>query len=249
MNKYSFLLIAVIVLNFSCKQSDTKFLTATSIIDKAIEVSGGTNYEVSTLSFDFRDKHYKAIRSNGIFKYERHFKDSLNQIKDELSNAGFKRFINNKLTKVADSMAPRYSRSVNSVHYFSVLPFGLNDAAVNKTLLNEVTIKGKSYYKIKVTFSQEGGGDDFEDVFVYWVAKDNFKVDYIAYSYIDSPTELGLRFREAYNERYVNGIRFVDYNNYKPENGVLDLYVLDSLFEAGELKLLSKIETENVKVD
>ena len=36
------------------------------------------------------------------------------------------------------------------------------------------------------------------------------------YSYIESDG-IGLRFREAFNERYINGIRFVDYNNYKPK--------------------------------
>ena len=249
MNKYSLVLIAVILMNFSCKEKETQVLSAKSIVDKTIEVSGGAKFEVSTISFDFRDKHYKAIRDNGMYQYERHFTDSINKIKDVLSNDGFQRFINNELIKVPDSMAPRYSRSVNSVHYFSVLPFGLNDTAVNKTLLDEVFIKGKAYHKIKVSFNQDGGGDDFEDVFVYWVAKDNFKVDYIAYSYQDSPTEIGLRFREAYNERYINGIRFVDYNNYKPEKGITNLLSLDMLFEADMLKLLSKIENKNIEVN
>ena len=59
-----------------------------------------------------------------------------------------------------------YSASVNSVHYFAVLPYGLDGKAVNKTYVNKVDIKGKSYHKIKVTFNEEGGGEDFEDVFM-----------------------------------------------------------------------------------
>ncbi|MFT5436447.1 MAG: hypothetical protein ACI840_001095, partial [Ulvibacter sp.] len=58
----------------------------------------------------------------------------------------------------------------------------------------------------------------------------------------------GIRFREAYNPRVVNGIRFADYNNYKPENLNVSLSNLDVLFEQGALKLLSKIETESVSV-
>jgi len=58
-----------------------------------------------------------------------------------------------------------------------------------------------------------------------------------------------MRFREAYNERYVKGIRFVDYNNYKPYNNNEKLLDLDRLFENNELKLLSKIETEKVEVN
>ncbi len=231
----------------SCKQEKT--LTAQDIVDKAIEISGGEKHKTSAISFDFRDMHYKAVRDNGIFQYERIFNDSLEQIRDVLSNDGFKRYINEKEVAVVDTMAAKYTRSVNSVHYFVVLPFGLNDAAVNKELLEEVTIKDKAYHKIKVSFSQEGGGDDYEDVFMYWINKEDFKVDYIAYSYMDSPTELGLRFREAYNERYINGLRFVDYNNYKPEDGILDLFALDSLFELGKLKQVSKIENLDVAVE
>ena len=72
------------------------------------------------------------------------------------------------------------SNSVNSVHYFSVLPFGLNDKAVSKKLLSDITIKGVDYYTIQVTFSEDGGGDDFDDVFLYWVQKESFKLNYLA---------------------------------------------------------------------
>jgi hypothetical protein len=144
-------------------------------------------------------------------------------------------------------MAVKYTASVNTVHYFALLPYGLNDAAVNKSSLGEVTIKNKVYHKIKVTFSQEGGGEDYEDVFVYWIDAETFKADYIAYSYIEDDG-VGIRFREAYNERMVNGLRFVDYNNYKSEDATMDLLGLDKAFESGSLKLLSKIELENIVV-
>ena len=238
--------LSIISILVSCKQENQP--NAQDIINKAIEVSGGIKYETSTISFDFRDKHYKAIRNNGIYQYERHFIDSINKIKDVLSNNGFQRFVNDELIEVADSMVPRYSRSVNSVHYFSVLPFGLNDSAVNKTLIGEVSIKEDTYYKIKVTFNQDKGGDDFEDVFIYWIKKKDFKVDYLAYSYEEDNNEIGFRLREAYNERYVNGIRFVDYNNYIPINKEADLLDLDKIFESNDLKLLSKIENKNIIV-
>lgn len=245
--KHLLFCLAFLLIAMSCKQEQS--FSAQVIVDNAIEVSGGEKIKNSTISFDFRDIHYKALRKNGIFQYERIFNDSLGQIRDVLSNDGFKRYVNEKKVTVIDSMAAKYARSVNSVHYFIVLPFGLNDAAVNKELLGEVTIKNRTYYKIKVTFSQEGGGDDYEDVFVYWIGKKDFKVDYLAYSYLDSPTDFGMRFREAYNERYVNGLRFVDYKNYKPEDDRTNLLSLDSLFDAGKLKLLSKIENENIVVE
>lgn len=240
----SICLIAFALMFFSCAKETP---TAQEIIDKTISAAGGEKYSNFELEFDFRDKHYKAIRDGGTFQYERHFKDSVNQIRDVLTNNGFQRFINNELANIPDSMAVKYTSSVNSVHYFALLPSQLNDAAVNKTYLGKVTIKDKVYHKVKVTFDQEGGGEDYEDVFVYWITADTFKADFIAYSYIESDG-VGLRFREAYNERMVNGLRFVDYNNYKPEDSIQDVTALDKLFESNALKLLSKIETENITV-
>ncbi|VAV83640.1 FIG00652016: hypothetical protein [hydrothermal vent metagenome] len=234
----------VLTMLMSCKKDVQP--NADTIISKAIEVAGGNHIATATIDFDFRDKHYKAIRNNGMFQLEREFRDSIYVIKDVYTNTDFTRFVNNEAVVVHDTMAKKYTNSVNSVHYFSVLPFGLDAAAVNKTYLGDVVIKGKTYHKIKVTFSQDGGGEDFEDVFVYWVNTDTNKVDYLAYSYLTDGG--GMRFREAYNERYVKGIRFVDYNNYKPYNNNEKLFDLDRLFENNELKLLSKIETENVEV-
>jgi hypothetical protein len=245
--KQSLFYLLLITLIWSCNTNERP--NAQAIVDKAIEVTGGEKFDNSVISFDFRGRHYKATRNNGLYTYSREFKDSIKTVKDVLSNNGFKRFINGELIKVADSMVPRYSASVNSVHYFSVLPFGLNDAAVNKEYLGAIELNGNNYHKIKVHFNEEGGGEDFEDVFVYWVDKESFKVDYIAYSY-EEGRGLGLRFRRAYNERYVNGVRFVDYENYKPETVAnTSLYDLDKLFIDGELKLLSKIENENIKVE
>jgi hypothetical protein len=145
-------------------------------------------------------------------------------------------------------MIPRYSASVNSVHYFSLLPYSLNDPAVNKTYIGKTTINNLEYYKVKVTFDQEGGGQDYKDIFVYWINSESFKTDYLAYSYLELSGEIGLRFREAFNERYLEGIRFVDYKNYKPKNEGVLLKDLDIFLENNELKLLSKIELENIVV-
>lgn len=217
------------------------------IVNKAIEVSGGEKFLDIEINFDFRDKQYTSIRNHEIYQYERTFKDSVSVIHDILNNAGFKRFIDNKEVVVADSIAVKYEASVNSVLYFALLPYGLNDAAVIKKYLGEVSIKGKKYQKIKVTFQEVGGGEDFEDVFLYWINKENYTVDYLAYSYQED-SGIGIRFREAYNVRTVNGLRFVDYNNFKPKTESLNLLDTDKAFENSELKLLSKIELKNISV-
>ena len=248
-----YILVLVVSLSLvACKEntksSNVEDLTANEIVDKSIEVSGGSKFDKSIISFDFRDMFYSAKRNNGKFQLKRKFTKDNDTIVDILSNNGFERLVNENITAVEDSMVPRYSASVNSVHYFSVLPYGLNDKAVNKSLLGDETIKHKRYYKIKVTFSEDGGGEDFDDVFVYWVNQKTFKVDYLAYSYKED-SGIGMRFREAYNERFIDDLRFVDYNNFKSEDKLIQLEYLAKAFEQDQLELLSKIELENVKVD
>jgi len=248
--------ISILVLTFlmvSCKNEkkevEKKMLTATEIINKSIEISGGNIFENSIIHFDFRDKHYSAQRKNGQFEFTRRSVENQNDsIRDILNNAGFVRKINGVFTNVVDSMATKYAASVNSVHYFSVLPYGLNNDAVNKRLLGDEKIKSKDYYKIKVTFSQDGGGEDYEDIFVYWLDKESFKVEYLAYSYKEEDG-IGMRFREAYNERYIDGLRFVDYNNFKAQVSEVALEDLGKAFDNNQLKLLSKIELKTIKVD
>ena len=58
-----------------------------------------------------------------------------------------------------------------------------------------------------------------------------------------------MRFREAYNERFIEGIRFVDYNNYKSSDGLMALIDLGKIFEKNKLNLLSKIELKNIVVN
>ena len=229
----------------SCKKRD-EALTAQMIVDKAIGVSCQGNCENATIKFVFRAKNYNIQRNAGRYRYERISRDSLGLTTDVLTNDGFARYKNDSLIAVSDSMATKYSNSINSVVYFVQLPFGLNAPAAKKKLLGELSIKGEVYYKILVSFDQAGGGVDYEDVFVYWMHKKSFTVDYLAYAYkVDGG---GMRFREAYNPRQVEGIRFVDYKNYKPLKTDISVTAIDSLFESGALKLLSKIETERIEV-
>ena len=245
------LVLVFLISIVSCKQTEKKAaekqFSAQEIIDKSINVSGGDAFNKTRISFDFRGTTYISEGRNWRSHLERIKTDSVNTIRDVIDNNKFSRYINGEHTKVADSMASRYSNSVNSVHYFAYLPYGLNSKAVNKQLLEEVNIKEKEYYKIKVTFDQEGGGDDFEDVYLYWFNKETFTVDYLAYEFHVNGG--GMRFREAYNVRTIGGIRFVDYHNLKPENTEASLYELDSLFEKGELKLLSEIMLENISAE
>ncbi len=245
------LILVVLLSFFNCKEEEKQTSSpesAEEIIKKSIAVAGGDVFDSSDISFDFRDAHFKAIRNNGKFELERQFKDSLTEIRDVLKNSGFERHENGERVELTDSIRSLYAASVNAVHYFSVLPYGLNGKAVHKTYLGTKNIKGKDYHKIKITFSEDGGGEDFEDEFIYWIDPTSYKVDYLAYSYEEVDGQ-GFRFREAYNQRMVNGLHFADYNNYKPASSTIKLEDLDAMFSAGELELLSKVELKNVKVE
>ncbi len=240
--KYFYLLL-LFTLFYACS---THVEDAQGIVQKSILAHGGDLYEKSKIEFDFRGRHYVAQRENGAYEYQRIFDDSLGVYHDILTNNGFKRLLNNEEVNLTEKWKGRYSNSVNSVVYFALLPFGLNDEAVNKKLLGEEDIKGKAYYKIEVTFNQEGGGEDFDDVFVYWINKDNYRMDYFGYYYHTDGG--GIRFREGVNVREKGGIVFSDYINYKGPAGYKDVAGLAELFKNNKLEKLSEIRLENLEV-
>ncbi|MBQ0734083.1 DUF6503 family protein [Aquimarina celericrescens] len=243
MKRYLLLFLVVFFSSFTLLSIQ---FSAQEIVDKTIEKAGGSRYDNAIIDFTFRGKRYRSKRNEGIYELERFANSPKGLIHDMISNSGFKRTIENCPVKVADSLITRISDGVNSVHYFANLPYGLNAPAVNKELVGESIIREKPYYKIKVTFDQDGGGTDFEDEFMYWIHKEDFTIDYLAYKY--EVNGGGIRFREAYNPRVVNGIRFIDYNNYKTDNLKTPLDTLDELFEKKKLKLLSKIELKDIFV-
>ncbi|WP_242535606.1 DUF6503 family protein [[Muricauda] lutisoli] len=237
----------MLVFAIGCKQEPKKELTVQEIVDNSIADSGGKLFNDHKVTFDFRDKSYVSENVDGQRVFKRISDLDSITIMDVKRGNDFERYMNDSLVMVHDTMAVKYANSVNSVHYFVRLPYGLNDGAVNKELLGKETIDNKQYYKVKVTFDQQGGGDDFEDTYLYWFDIDSFKPNYLAYDFHVNGG--GQRFRKAYNERYVNGIRFVDYENYKPKNDGTDILEIGQLYNQGELELLSKIELKNITVE
>ncbi|SDR66473.1 DUF6503 family protein [Gramella sp. MAR_2010_147] len=243
--KYLSLLLIILLLS-ACSEKK-KELTTDEIVNNAIKNAGGDRYKNAEIDFVFRNKAYKSIREGGKFQFERTEVDSAgNKVYDILNNDGLERYVNDTLVKLQDSLVLPVGNSINSVHYFVQLPFGLNAGAANKELLGKDSIAGREYYELKVTFEENGGGTDHEDEYLYWIDTQNFEVDYLAYNF--EVNDGGIRFRKAFNHRIIEGIRFVDYENYKYEILSTPLQDLDSLYEKRELELLSLIETKDVKV-
>ncbi len=217
------------------------------IIDRAIEAHGGELYPRVRITFDFRDTHYRILKTPTRFEYSREFTDSTGRVLDVLNNEGFVRTVNGTEIPVTDERKGAYSNSLNSVAYFAFLPYGLNDAAVRKEWLGKTELEGQAYDVVKVTFDEEGGGEDFEDEFLYWINKENNRMDYLAYSYHTEGG--GVRFRKAVNSRLVDGIRVQDYENYKAQDKTIDLEDMEELYLSGQLELLSEIVLQNVEVE
>ncbi|MFD0932857.1 DUF6503 family protein [Psychroflexus salinarum] len=241
MIKYIFGLLIIALV--SCQNSE-KNLSSEEIIDKAIEYSGKSKLNENILKFTFRAYDYKATPTCDGFKFERLSKTK--PIRDVLVNDELTRYYNDSIVKLADTTAFNYYESVNSVHYFTQLPVRLKDEAVNLSNLGKEKIEDKTYHKLEVKFSENGGGVDFEDIYIYWFDVEDFSMDYLAYSFIVN--EGGLRFRKAINRRTIDGVVFQDYENYKPRVKSKKLEDIGKMFENDQLELLSLIENEDIEL-
>ncbi|MDX1409265.1 MAG: DUF6503 family protein, partial [Saprospiraceae bacterium] len=142
----------------ACNGSRTKESVESSdkaqqVIDSAIAAMGGHLLDTAVISFDFRDRSYRYERMGGIFAFHRIFIDpQKDTLLDILTNDGLKRWINGIEADITAERTQAYSNSVNSVIYFALLPYGLNDPAVIKSYEGEVDIRGKAYHQVRVAF-------------------------------------------------------------------------------------------------
>ena len=213
------------------------------IINDAIAAHGGDLYNTAQYSFGFRGNIYQ-FKNDGInYEYTKSSNKDNTVIFDVLKNGVFSRTVNGEAVELSEKEIVSGTGAINSVIYFATLPYKLNDKAVNFKHIESTIIKNKHYHVIEVTFNKDGGGEDHDDEYYYWVNKDTNKIDYLAYNY--QVNKGGVRFRSAYNVRVIDGVTFQDYINYKADVGT-PLKDLPMLYEAEKLKELSKIKTENI---
>ncbi|MDX1652779.1 MAG: DUF6503 family protein [Brumimicrobium sp.] len=223
-------------------------LSAEEIIDRLYEAHGVSRLSEAGVSFKFRNHFYSYRKDSLGTERQRISFDSLGrEVKDIWWRDELARTIDDVHVELDSLKELAYRNSINSVFYFAFLPKGLKDPAVNAELMGETSIRGTDYYKIKVTFDEEGGGQDHEDVFIYWISKKDFTMDFMAYKYLTNGG--GIRFREAMHQREIKGIRFQDYRNYKPKNSEMLLSDTDKAFEKNALELVSEVVIEDIEVD
>lgn len=251
--KYHIVLFLFLIILSSCSETKENkeqgpLSQAQKVIDESISFHGMEKMNNSGFSLDFRDMSYSYEMKDGMYEYIRNQTDSLGQnVVDVLTNNGLIRTTNGEVTEVEDEKRAAYARSVNSVIYFFRLPFGLNDQAVIKEYQGTTVINEKEYHEVRVTFKQSGGGEDFDDIFLYWFDVEDYSMDFLAYLY--HTDEGGMRFREAINPHRVNGVLIQDYINYKPEDETMDINGIDELYKNGELEELSRIINNNVEIN
>lgn len=223
-----------------------KIRTAEQLIAQSVSTYG-FDAERYQINFDFRNYSYELEREQGYFSYTRQTIKEGKKILDLMtSEEKLKRFQDDSLVSIQDSIQKVYSNSLNSVMYFFQLPKPLQDPAVNPELLSSVEIKGTSYWTLKITFDQEGGGEDFQDEFRYWINQENNQIDYLAYNYLTDGG--GTRFRVAKNTKKIKGFLFQDYDNYKPQEKWTPLDSLPALYDTEILVKISTIENKNIVV-
>ncbi len=240
--------LAGILAYASCTDADND---PQRIVDRAIEAHGGADrLDGTVIQFDFRDRRFRLRHDRGLFRYERTFPDSSVDIRDALTNDGVSRYVDGERIELSDRMRRSVTSGVNSVAYFALLPFKLNDPAVRKRYLGADSLRGEPYHKVEITFEQEGGGRDYRDRFVYWFHRERHTMDFFAYDFEEDGG--GTRFREAVRPRVVGGLRFVDHVNYAsdlfPSPGdAIEHY--DRAFRSGDVRILSEINIDNVSVE
>ena len=215
-----------------------------SILNDAIQAHGGDLYETAHYSFTFREKVYTFKNHGSNCAYTSEYQTDLGWQKDVLENGKFTRYLDNESQDLSEENSAKYGASLNSVIYFATIPHKLSDTSVNSEYLGTVKIDSFSYEAVKVTFSEEGGGQDYQDEYMYWINAETAQIDYFAYNY--QVNEGGVRFRSAFNARNVDGIIFQDYRNYSAEVGT-PLEDLPALFELDSLPEVSRIELVDVK--
>jgi uncharacterized protein DUF6503 len=239
----SFMFFLMLLIFTNCQYSKN----AGELINAAIEAHGGSNYASSEIQFDFRGNHFRVVLEGNKFMYERTYTDTLGEsIREVISNKGKRKFINGNEIVLDEKGKSKIDGAVNSVVYFTLLPFPLKDKAVIKRYLGDAEINGSSYSKVEVLFEEVGGGEDFEDRYVYWINNEKNTVDYLAYYFHVNGG--GSRFRKMVNPRNAGGILFFDQENYTSKLIDKNIEGYDKIYADGNLEKVSDVILENVSV-
>ncbi len=222
---------------------------AETLIDRAIAAHGMERLDRAVVTFDFRGKRFAVRRQDGRFRFTRTYADSTGaRVREVFSSDSLYRTVGGARQPLPPEAQRALVATPNSGRYFALLPYKLQDPAVQAQYLGRDTLRGTPYHQVEVTFRQEGGGRDWQDRFVYWLHPERHTMDYLAYYFHTDGG--GSRFREAVNVRTIGGVRVADYLNYAAAVDTLDtaIHRYGEIMEAGRLELVSEIRLDSVQV-
>lgn len=231
-------------------QGDAEALAA---LARARQAHGADRLDAAEVTFLFRGTPFVLRRENGRFRYARTITDEQGRtIEEVVDNDGAHRFVDGEEAPLTPDGAARLATAVNSVAYFALLPAPLDDPAVRARTLAPDTVGGEVLDRVEVTFAQEGGGSDWEDRYVYWLRRDDGRIDRYAYTYRPTPgdtsrSETGTRFRVPLGATEAGGVLFQDWVNLTADSvGTLDRFA--AAHEAGETFEVSRVVLDSVRV-
>jgi len=220
---------------------------AAGMIAAAVRASGLEAPQQLELRFVFRGTPYRLWLDGRRTVAEREVATPEGTVRtDRLDGSSFTATIDGEPAALSSEDAGRLRRSLNSVAYFALLPRPLQDEAVVARLLGVSELGGQPWDTVEVRFREEGGGDDHEDVFRYWLHPETHRVGYLAYTF--DTGKGGVRVRKATRFHEVDGVVLVDWSNHGRNGRGLLIDDAVAELEAGTLPLLSTIELEGVGV-
>ncbi|MGF1510766.1 MAG: DUF6503 family protein [Myxococcota bacterium] len=215
--------------------------SALVLLEKTIQAHGARRLANSTYAFEFRGDRIRMHRRDGVFCYERIETEADGETVTRLDNDGLVRWKDGVQRPAPDAAG----RSLNSIVYFASLPYPLLDPAVHVEKRADQRIRGRAFHVLDVSFRRQGGGDDHEDTFRYWLDAESSLITFMAYRF--SRDGGGVRFREATDYVTVGRVRFIQWKNFGVQDSTPPFDQVLKRWREGTLPLISVVELEHLR--
>ncbi len=226
----------------AAEESEDAQARGRDIIRRAVRAHGHDKLAEATVQFRFRGTPYRMSRRGGRYRFERTVRRNGRVLAEVLTNDGYAPTLDGQPLSLPAPQRDARRRSLNSVVYFASIPFVLEDPAVRPRAGEPMTIKGRIYDTVEVRFTADGGGDDHDDVFLYWFDRETARLDYLAYSFRTG--EGGVRLRVATDHTEVGGMTFIQWENYGLPDRRIPLDTLPARWLESRLPRLSAIRLD-----
>lgn len=226
----------------SKKKSET--LSANDILQKTIKQHASSSYQDKLISFTLGDTHYTSSYSNNkaLFTMNREHNSIRNKV---IYDGGFlKYYKNDSLQEDGTFPYQIIERSLFGLLYSLSIPHNLTSNDIKLQLLEDVTIRSKSYYALQarnIDYQEEK-----DNIIILYISKQDYLINYIALDY--NAIALQKQFRRLSNPRRINDILFHDTTIFVSQDSALALKEYYTNYNNPRLKHTKDIVLENIEV-